>query len=89
MNILLEKYIDLYNEMKKNDKNFIPLCAAETYISELVKKSGLDINILGGSIDELTDASIGHLLIEFLGSDEARNNAIVWLKDNKIEVEEI
>lgn len=30
MNILLEKYIDLYNEMKKNDKNCIPLCAAET-----------------------------------------------------------
>lgn len=25
MNILLEKYIDLYNEMKKNDKNCIPL----------------------------------------------------------------
>lgn len=34
MNILLEKYIDLYNEMKKNDKNCIPLCAAETYILE-------------------------------------------------------
>lgn len=38
MNILLEKYIDLYNEMKKNDKNCIPLCAAETYISEFVKQ---------------------------------------------------
>ena len=63
--------------------------ADKPYISELVKKFGLDLNILGGSIDDLTDASIGHLLVEFLGNDEDRNNAIIWLKDNKIEVEEI
>lgn len=63
--------------------------ADKPYISELVKKFGLDLNILGGSIDDLTDASIGHLLVEFLGNVEDRNNAIIWLKDNKIEVEEI
>lgn len=38
MNRLLEEYINLYKEMKQNDKNCIPLCAAETYISEFVKQ---------------------------------------------------
>ena len=38
MNTLLKEYINLYNEMKNNDKNCIPLCAAETYISEFVKQ---------------------------------------------------
>lgn len=38
MNTLLREYIDLYNEMKENDKNCIPLCAAETYISKFVKQ---------------------------------------------------
>ncbi|MBN2920134.1 MAG: hypothetical protein JTJ28_11080 [Lactobacillus sp.] len=38
MNILLEEYIKLYNEMKNNVKDSIPLCAAETYISEFVKQ---------------------------------------------------
>ena len=38
MNILLKKYIDLYKEMNINNKNCIPLCAAETYISEFVKQ---------------------------------------------------
>lgn len=38
MNTLLEKYIKLYNEMKRNNNNCIPLCAAETYISDFVKQ---------------------------------------------------
>ena len=38
MNILLEEYIKLYNEIKNNVKDSIPLCAAETYISEFVKQ---------------------------------------------------
>lgn len=38
MNTLLKEYISLYKEMKNNDKNCIPLCAAQTYISEFVKQ---------------------------------------------------
>lgn len=38
MNTLLEEYVKLYNEMKNNNRNCIPLCAAETYISEFVKQ---------------------------------------------------
>lgn len=63
--------------------------ADKPYISELVKKYSLDVNIMGGSIDELTDSRIGHLIVEFLGSDTDRNNAIDWLKENKIEVEDV
>lgn len=38
MNKLLKEYIDIYEEMKLNVRNCIPLCAAETYISEFVKQ---------------------------------------------------
>lgn len=38
MDALLKEYINLYKKMKYNDRNCIPLCAAETYISEFVKQ---------------------------------------------------
>lgn len=38
MNTLLNEYIKLYEEMKYNTQNCIPLCAAETYISQFVKQ---------------------------------------------------
>lgn len=38
MNNLLNEYIKIYNEMKKNNENCIPLCAAETHISKFVKQ---------------------------------------------------
>lgn len=38
MNKLLNEYIKIYNEMKKNNENCIPLCAAETHISKFVKQ---------------------------------------------------
>ena len=73
MNILLEKYIDLYNEMKKNDKNCIPLCAAETYISEFVKQplnsefEGKYYFFKNNKIEELKD-----LTLRFKGSSNQR-----------------
>ena len=69
--------------------NFQGEQAEKPYISDMVKKYGLDVNILGGTIDELADDKVGHLLIEILGSDTERNSAINWLKENKIEVEEV
>ena len=38
MDSLLRKYINIYNNMKENNKNCIPLCAAETYISDFAKQ---------------------------------------------------
>ena len=69
--------------------NFQGEQAEKPYISDMVKRYGLDVNILGGTIDELADDKVGHLLVEILGSDTDRNNAINWLKENKIEVEEV
>ena len=69
--------------------NFQGEQAEKPYISDMVKKYGLDVNILGGTIDELADDKVGHLLVEILGSDTDRNSAINWLKENKIEVEEV
>ena len=69
--------------------NFQGEQAEKPYISDMVKKYGLDVSILGGTIDELADDKVGHLLVEILGSEAERNSAINWLKENKIEVEEV
>ncbi len=39
MNNMLEQYIELYNELILNEKNKIPLCAAETHISSFCKQA--------------------------------------------------
>ena len=38
MNSILRSYIELNNELNENEKTKIPLCAAETYISEFCKQ---------------------------------------------------
>lgn len=38
MNQILKKYLDLHDSMKKNDEEMIPLCAAQTHISNFCKQ---------------------------------------------------
>ncbi len=57
------------------------------YISEIIKKYDIDVNILSGTIDVLSDTKVGHLLVELKGNTSNTNNAIEWLKINKIIVE--
>ena len=38
----------------------------KSYITELIKRYGVDVNILSGTIDILHDSKVGHLLIEII-----------------------
>ena len=59
----------------------------KSYITELIKRYGVDVNILSGTIDILHDSKVGHLLIEITGDNESTSGSINWLKENKIKVE--
>ncbi|KPU27184.1 methionine ABC transporter ATP-binding protein [Caloranaerobacter sp. TR13] len=56
-------------------------------ISQLIKLFSVDINILSANINELQTTNIGTLLIQIYGKNEEVENAIKWLKKEKIGLE--
>lgn len=55
---------------------FLGSSAQEPIISRVIKEYGIDVSILGGSIDKLSTMKIGHLFLELSGSIEAQERAI-------------
>lgn len=55
---------------------FLGSSAQEPIISRVIKEYGIDISILGGSIDKLSTMKVGHLFLELSGSIEAQERAI-------------
>ncbi|WP_427339387.1 methionine ABC transporter ATP-binding protein [Caloranaerobacter sp. DY30410] len=56
-------------------------------ISQLIRHFSIDINILSGNINELQTTNTGTLLIQLHGKNEEIENAIKWLKKEKIGLE--
>ena len=84
---------DLKLEVQTGKKNTIKLIfdgeqSDIPYVSVLTRKFNIDINILGGAIDTLSnDTKVGHLILE-IEADEI-TEVIEWLKEHKLEVEVI
>ena len=57
------------------------------YISEIIKRYNAEINILGGSIDKLTDSVIGHLTVEIKAEEDQIRTITKWLEMNNVEME--
>ncbi len=57
------------------------------YISEIIKRYNAEINILGGSIDKLTDSVVGHLVIEIIAEEDQIKTIVKWLEMNNVELE--
>lgn len=55
---------------------FLGSSTQEPIISRVIKEYGIDVSILGGSIDKLSTMKIGHLFLELSGSIEAQERAI-------------
>lgn len=55
---------------------FLGSSAQEPIISRVIREYGIDVSILGGSIDKLSTMKIGHLFLELSGSREAQERAI-------------
>lgn len=84
---------DLRLEVQTGRKNTIKLIfdgeqSDIPYVSVLTRKFNIDINILGGAIDTLSnDNKVGHLVLE-IEADEILE-VIEWLKGHKLGVEVI
>ena len=59
----------------------------ESYITKIIRKYDVEVNILSGFIDKVGDVIVGSLLIEISASEEKSKDIIEWLKENKIDSE--
>lgn len=59
----------------------------ESYITKIIRKYDVEVNILSGFIDKVGDVIVGNLLIEIFASEEKSKDIIEWLKENKIDSE--
>ncbi|GAA4081363.1 methionine ABC transporter ATP-binding protein [Nonomuraea soli] len=57
----------------------------EPVISEVVRKFDVDVNILGGAIEELAAGSVGRLRVDLAGGE--RDNALTYLRERGLLVE--
>ena len=63
--------------------------AQKPIISQLIKDFDIDVNIVSGDIDSLMSTSVGHLVIQLIGSQEKIDNALNALKKQNISTEVI
>ena len=59
----------------------------ESYITQIIRKYDVEVNILGGFIDKVGDVIVGNLLVEISANEEKAKDIIEWLKENKIDLE--
>lgn len=73
------------NEFKRYRLKFTGEQVEKAYMYEIITKFNTKVNVLGGSIDKLSDITIGHLIIEI--EKNQSDNVVKWLEENKVEVE--
>ena len=61
--------------------------ADKPYITEIIKRYDAEINILGGSIDKLSNTVVGNLTIEISAEEEKIKTIVKWLEKNHLELE--
>lgn len=49
-------------------------------ISNVIKKFGIDVNILSGSIEDLTTENIGHIIVKFGGDQDKIQQSLAYLE---------
>ncbi len=69
--------------------SFIGDSAGEPVMSTLIKKYGVDVNILLANLESIKDTPYGSLLIELQGDSEHIKNAMNFLEEKKLKVEVI
>ncbi len=63
--------------------------AAVPLISQTIKETGADINILAGAIDNLYVSRVGNLTVQLNGSDEVIAAAVARMRDSRVKVDVI
>ena len=68
---------------------FIGETSTSPYISKMITKYNVEASILLGNIQHMDDTLIGTLVIKITGKDENIKNAINYLKENNVLIEEV
>lgn len=63
--------------------------ADQPLVSSIIKKFGVDVNIISGKVDYLKDLPYGTLLVELIGEEAEIKNALQYIYDKKVKVEVI
>lgn len=80
----------LHHKGKKIIKaKFLGTSSQEPIISKVIKEYGIDINILGGTIDKLSTVNIGHLYLQLDGNLDTQTKAIELMQTMDVIVEVI
>ena len=80
----------LHHKGKKIVKvKFLGTSTQEPIISKVIKEYGIDISVLGGTIDKLATMNIGHLYLELDGDLSAQDKAIELMGTMDVIVEVI
>lgn len=61
----------------------------DALISQVIKKFGIDVNILAGNIEALSKSEIGYLFVEFSGDSRAIADSIAYLQSKDVIVSAI
>lgn len=68
---------------------FLQETANQPVISQLIKATGVEVNIIAGHISKVQDKAYGNLVLELSGNAEILGKAIDYLAQNKLHVEEL
>lgn len=68
---------------------FLGAIAEEPIISQTIRKFDVDLNIISGSIDNLSTMQVGHLYVELVGDLNKQEQAIKWFEESGVIVEVI
>lgn len=63
--------------------------ADQPLVSSIIKKFGVDVNIISGKVDYLKDLPYGTLLVELIGEEAEIKNVLQYIYDKKVKVEVI
>ncbi len=77
---------DLHNVYKVI---FTGLYAHLPLVSQMIREFDVDVNILSGNIDELATGEVGHLVLKFIATDDKRDKALSWLKEQGVSIEDL
>mgnify|MGYP000020292325 CR=1 FL=1 len=67
--------------------SFIGSSAGEPIISSMIKKYGIDVNILYGNIDRVKDTPFGNLVLELIGDAGILDQSMAYLRERGLEIE--
>ena len=63
--------------------------ADQPLVSALIKKFGVDVNIISGKVDYLKDIPYGTLLVEIMGDEKSIGDSVQYAKDAGVRLEVI